>query len=285
MAVVFAPFRIQRTMCNMTFYVMEGRNFVRKKSSLTRRKVLYAPQFARTRHNAGLMGKASQIGSAVYNELPEYWRRGWMYRSFTGEAYKMIKAGKKEKKIQEALFQRYVEPVVNKQPDSAVIAALPVQPKRAYHKRNTAYWRKKTFRATRSRTYKAKLLYHAAILGRASKISSKLYARIPLRYRRRSCYQQLIALAMQLLKEEWNEADIIAALLPTLPGGEPQKCLQPVAMGSAGGSVSHASGHYYFITSLYKRFEYVTTNVFPIMTDTVCDPALTREPYPVSTCL
>jgi hypothetical protein len=36
MAEVFAPFPIQRTMCNLTCYMMEGRNFVRTKSSLTR---------------------------------------------------------------------------------------------------------------------------------------------------------------------------------------------------------------------------------------------------------
>lgn len=105
MAEAFAPFQIQRTIRNLTFYMMEGRNFVRKKSSLTRRKVLYSPRFARTRHNAGMMGKASKIGSAVYNELPEYWRQGWMYRSFTGDAYKMIKTGKKESEIQQELYR------------------------------------------------------------------------------------------------------------------------------------------------------------------------------------
>ncbi len=118
MAEVFAPFTIQRTMCNLTFYMMEGRNFVRKKSSLTRRKVLYSPQFKNTRHNASIMAKASKIGSPVYNALPAYWRQGWMYRSFTGEAYTMLKAGKKEEEIQQLLMQRYVEPIVNKQPEN-----------------------------------------------------------------------------------------------------------------------------------------------------------------------
>ena len=96
MAEVFAPFRIERTMCSLTFYMMEGRNFVRKKSALTRRKVLHSPQFKNTRHFAGLMGRASKIGSQVYNALPEYWRQGWMYRSFTGEAYTMLTTGKRE---------------------------------------------------------------------------------------------------------------------------------------------------------------------------------------------
>jgi hypothetical protein len=115
MAEAFPPFPIERTIGNLTFYIMEGRNFVRKKSSLTRRKVLYSPQFKNTRHFAGLMAKASKIGSHVYNALPDYWRQGWIYRSFTGEAYKMIKAGKKEAEIQQVLMQRYVEPVVGRQ--------------------------------------------------------------------------------------------------------------------------------------------------------------------------
>src|SRR5260221_145633 len=104
MAEVFAPFIINRTIRNLTFYSMEGRNFVRKKSSLTRRRVLYTPQFERTRHYAGLMAKASKIGSLVYNQLPTYWRQFWMYQSFTGEALKMLKAGKKEQEIQQLLW-------------------------------------------------------------------------------------------------------------------------------------------------------------------------------------
>ena len=88
MAEVFAPFIVRGTMHNLTFYCMEGRNFVRKKSSLTRRKVLYAPCFKNTRRYAGLMAKASTIGSLVYNALPAHWRQFWMYQAFAGEAMK-----------------------------------------------------------------------------------------------------------------------------------------------------------------------------------------------------
>ena len=209
MAEVFAPFPIQRTMCNLTFYMMEGRNFVRNKSSLTRRKVLYSPQFARTRHNAGLMGKASKIGSAVYNALPEYWRQGWMYRSFTGEAYKMIKAGIKEAEIKQVLLKRYVEPVVNKQPAREAISALPVQPKRAYRKLNADYWRGKTIKGKRRKAHKQKVLYNAGLLARASKVGSYLYRFLPSRHKNRSCFQQLTGLAMQLLKDEYDEAELL----------------------------------------------------------------------------
>ena len=132
MAEYVAPFIIERTIRNLTFYRMEGKKYVRKKSSLTRRKVLYAPCFKNTRHFAGLMGQASKIGSLLYNALPVYWRQSWMYRSFTGEAFRMLKKGKKHQQIHEDLFQRYVAIVVCKQQsnqsENTIKAVLPVQP-------------------------------------------------------------------------------------------------------------------------------------------------------------
>jgi hypothetical protein len=54
---------------------------------------------------------------------------------------------------------------------------------------------------------------------------------------------------MQLLKDEWDEAGIIAELLPALPGYRPQKCLQ-----SSGGLLVHPEGQFYFITSCISVF-------------------------------
>src|SRR5687767_12433663 len=158
MAEVFAPFIIDRTIHDLTFYCMEGRNFVRKKSSLTRRKVLYSPQFKNTRHFAGLMAKASKIGSLVFNALPEYWRQGWMYRSFTGEAFRMLKAGKKEQEIQQVLWERYVKEVVCRQPKEVIIAQFNSQPKRAYRKLSSTYWTSKTIKSTRRKANRQRLM-------------------------------------------------------------------------------------------------------------------------------
>jgi hypothetical protein len=254
MAEVFAPFPIQGTMCNLTFYIVEGRNFVRTKSSLTRRKVLYAPQFKNTRHHAGLMGKASKLGSHVYNALPEYWRQGWMFRAFTGEAYTMLKAREKEEDVQQLLMQRYVEPIVNKQPENANFVPLNKEPKRAYRKSDTVYWQRKTLKAARRKARKEQTLYHAGILARASKIGSKLYRHLSGRNKGGGTYRQLTAWAMQLLKDGWDEADIIAGLVHTLPGYRPQKCLPQVSPEFTGGLLVHPKGQFYFITSLYKRF-------------------------------
>jgi hypothetical protein len=249
MAEAFPPFPIERTIGNLTFYIMEGRNFVRKKSSLTRRKVLYSPQFKNTRHFAGLMAKASKIGSRVYNALPHYWRQGWMYRSFTGEAYKMIKAGRREAEVQQQLLQRYVEPVLSKgRPET--IVTLPVQPKRSYRKLNDSYGRRKTLKSIRRKANKQRLMQNAGLLGRASKVASMLYRFLPRRDKQRGNYRQLTGWVMQFLKDEWNEADIIAQLLPSLSTARSVRCLQPKDPNIASGILIHPNGQYHFITSL-----------------------------------
>lgn len=224
MAENMGPFKLQRTIGKLTFYMMEGRNFVRKKSSLTRRKVLYSPQFENTRRNANVMGKASKIGSQVYNALPGYWRQGWMFRSFTGEAYTMLKAHKGEEEILQQLLQRYVEPVVSKAPKGDIIVPSFEPPKRTYRKSNSDYWQGKTIKSARRKVRKQQTLYYAGLMGQASKIGSKLYAHLPQNCRGREHYQYLTGVALKLLKLEIDEEDILAELIPTLPrADEPAK--------------------------------------------------------------
>jgi hypothetical protein len=252
MAEVFAPFIIKRTIRQLTFYCMEGRNFVRKKSSLTRRRVLYAPCFKNTRHYAGLMAKASKIGSLVYNELPAYWRQGWMYRAFTGEALAMLRARKSEQEIQQVLRERYVSIVANKQPDVTKIAPPPT--KRAYRKVNTTYWQSKTKKSIRRKKHQQKLMRNAGLLARASKIGSTLYHQLPKRYKRRSDYQYLTGLAFQLLKQEIDEEDILAELIPTLLSKERRSEVKVNRFGKKSDCViSHQERKYYYIVSLNKR--------------------------------
>jgi hypothetical protein len=195
------------------------------------------------------MAKASRIGSLVYNALPPYWRQGWMYRSFTGEALTMLKARKKEDEIRLVLMQRYVEVVVNKQREKAIIASLNTQPKRTYRKLDSAYWKNKTIKSNRRKARKEQTLYYAGLLARASKIGSKLYTRLPHKYQHRCHFQYLTGLAMQLLKVEIDEADIIMALLPTLPKDQPDTCQQPARKKNTVGIVVFPKGQYHFIPS------------------------------------
>ncbi|MFL5746888.1 MAG: hypothetical protein ACJ751_19580, partial [Niastella sp.] len=188
---------------------------------------------------AGLMAKASKIGSLVYNELPAYWRQGWMYRAFTGEAFTMLKARKNELEMQQVLRERYVSVVANKQPDVTKIPPPPA--KRAYRKVNATYWQGKTGKSIRRKKHRQKLMHNAGLLARASKLGSTLYQQLPKRYKRRSDYQYLTGLAFQLLKQEIDEEDILAELKPTLPS----KCRAD--------KVRDKKRKYYFITSLHKR--------------------------------
>jgi hypothetical protein len=238
---------------------MEGRNFVRTKSSLTRKRVLRSPEFERTRYHAGLMAKASKIGSFVYNALPDYWRQGWMYRSFTGEALALLKAGKKENEIQQILLQQYVEVVANKRPAKEAIAALPVQSKRAYRKLDTTYWNGKTIKSKRRKAHKQKLLYNAGLMAQASKIGSKLYGQLPRKYAGRQHYQYLTGLAFRLLKQEISEVDILSDLRLMLPivnqtveGNAPDE--HNTARKKTAGLVRYPNGLYHFINCSAKRF-------------------------------
>lgn len=108
MARVHAPIPIVGNFAGICFYRMYGNNYARAASSLTARQVKTSRRFAKTRYYAGLMARASQIGSSVYNALPVYWRQGWMYRAFTGEALKMLKEGGEEKVVLNELMKTYV---------------------------------------------------------------------------------------------------------------------------------------------------------------------------------
>ena len=126
MAKVHAPFPMTRTMGDITFYMMDGMNYARTKSSLTRKRVLKSPVFRKTRHYAGMMSQASRIGSVIYQALPQGWRQGWMYRAFTGEAVQMLKEGTTVEETTRLLWKRYVEAINHKGEDlgSRLQAAL-----------------------------------------------------------------------------------------------------------------------------------------------------------------
>lgn len=251
MAEAFAPFIINRTIGNLTFYVMEGRNFVRKKSSLTRRKVLYSPNFQRTRQLAGLMGQASKIGSFIYNSLPGYWRQSWMYRSFTGEAFTMLKKGKEEREIRQFLWDRYVQDVISKQTEVTPVATKHSTTKRIYRKRNTSYWKNKTSKSIRRKARIQQRQQNAELLGEASKIASSLYWKLPAKNRNRSIYQQLTGQAMRWLKELHDDDVATAALAP--PHDSTNSITQQQGTTHKAGCIRCQKGMYYFIPLTHER--------------------------------
>ena len=110
MAKQVGPIKIEgQRIGKLVFYKMRSEYYVRTKSSLNKKCVKKDPAFRRTMINAGLMGRASKIGSAIYQSLPTTWRKFWMYRSFTGEALLMLRDGMMEEEIRELMMKRYVE--------------------------------------------------------------------------------------------------------------------------------------------------------------------------------
>jgi hypothetical protein len=109
MAKQCGPAFLECTWDHLTFYKMDGRYYVRKKSRLTREKVLQDPAFAKTRFYAQRLVTASKIASSIYSDLPLHWRQFWMYREFTGEAMIMIAKGATAQEAYDHLWKTYVE--------------------------------------------------------------------------------------------------------------------------------------------------------------------------------
>jgi hypothetical protein len=88
---------------------MEGKYYARRKSKLSREKVLTHKAFRLTRFYANLLATASKIASSIYSDLPIHWRQFWMFRSFTGEGQVMLEGGATPQEVYDYLWHTYVE--------------------------------------------------------------------------------------------------------------------------------------------------------------------------------
>jgi hypothetical protein len=109
MAQQLGPLFFECTWDDITLYKMEGKYYLRKKSRLTREKVLTHKAFRLTRIYANLLAAASKIASSIYTDLPIEWRQFWMFRSFTGEAMKMLEGGQSAQQAYDYLWETYLE--------------------------------------------------------------------------------------------------------------------------------------------------------------------------------
>jgi hypothetical protein len=100
---------LEGTFDQLTFYKMDGKHYVRVKSTLSSERVKTSPEFRRTMVCASLLSRASKIGSAIYKALPGNWRQFWMYRSFTGEAFTLLKENAyTDEDVKQILWKTYV---------------------------------------------------------------------------------------------------------------------------------------------------------------------------------
>jgi len=84
---------------NLCFYKMEGKYYVRMKSSLTAKRVKKDPAFKRTMQCAASLANASQIASALYRELPKEKKGIAVYRKLTAKAMTLLRNGKSSDEI------------------------------------------------------------------------------------------------------------------------------------------------------------------------------------------
>jgi hypothetical protein len=96
------------TFGNICFYEMDGKSYARKKSSLTRKRVLKAKEFEKTRNYASKMAIAARIGSVIYKALPDDIKNRWFYRAITGEAASLLYKGREEQEVKELLWKKYI---------------------------------------------------------------------------------------------------------------------------------------------------------------------------------
>jgi len=103
------------------FYKMDGQYYVRRKSTLSGKRVKRDKAFTLTRVYADLLGQASRLAAAVYRCLPREERKHAQYRAMTGEALRMLKEGVAAEEISARLEQMYAV-----KEEIAVVTAEPV---------------------------------------------------------------------------------------------------------------------------------------------------------------
>ena len=104
MALQVGPRYIIGTLDDITYYKMFGIYYARMKSSLSRKKVLTSPRFARTRMHANQLAEASQIASQLYRSIiPKEERNRKLFRSIVGQAKILLATGENKETVIEIL--------------------------------------------------------------------------------------------------------------------------------------------------------------------------------------
>ena len=105
MAKQAGPVFIEGTLEDLTFYVVDGIGYVRKKSSLTGKRVKKDPKFARTMQSAERLKRGSQLASNVYRSLPKEQQVYSQFKALKSLAIRAICEGKSEAETMALLNQ------------------------------------------------------------------------------------------------------------------------------------------------------------------------------------
>ena len=100
MAKQAGPLLFSGTIDNLTFYIMNGKGYVKQKSCLTGKRVKTDPQFENTRRNAKWFGRGAQLASPVYRKLPAQKKQGeGVMGRMTARASALIRQGLSEEAV------------------------------------------------------------------------------------------------------------------------------------------------------------------------------------------
>jgi hypothetical protein len=101
-----------KVMCkqNLQFYQMDGKYYVRKKSSLTGRRVKSDKKFRLTMVYAGIMAQASKIASSIYRQIPKVEQNHKYFRILTGMAQRLIGKGVSAEEVYDQLYDHTFPP-------------------------------------------------------------------------------------------------------------------------------------------------------------------------------
>ncbi|MEO8405594.1 MAG: hypothetical protein ABI480_13395 [Chitinophagaceae bacterium] len=105
---------------DICFYQVAGATFARKKSSLTRTRVLKADEFKETRKYAGDFGTASRIASDVYKTLPADIKGRWIFRAIAGDAASMLYKRKSEAEVKDFLQKKYIKDIYREKQEESI---------------------------------------------------------------------------------------------------------------------------------------------------------------------
>jgi hypothetical protein len=114
MAKQLGSVKINGTIDNLTFYRMNGKSLVRKKSSLDKKRLKRDLRFAATMKSAERLARASRIGSVIYRMFFRDTKNMKIYREITGRAIVMLKNGLAAGEVLEMLKKEYGPEIVSK---------------------------------------------------------------------------------------------------------------------------------------------------------------------------
>ena len=109
-------FLITGTIDNLTFYEMNGKHYVKRKTEVSRKRIRTNPQYSNTMRNANWFGQAVKLAREVYYQLPRNERDQYKtWYPMRNRAQELVRKELAPDEIIRLLREEYLVPVIEKQ--------------------------------------------------------------------------------------------------------------------------------------------------------------------------